>query len=84
MSVEILRRAEKQVEKLPNMVSVAIGKKIREMIVEQDNLQIKKMRGYDSMYRVRVGDYRIIYSNQEDRIEIVAVQHRKDVYRGKF
>jgi mRNA interferase RelE/StbE len=34
-------------------------------------------------YRVRVGDYRIIYSVQESTITIVvvAIGHRKDVYR---
>ncbi|TKB72464.1 MAG: hypothetical protein E8D45_10670 [Nitrospira sp.] len=36
-----------------------------------------------SEYRLRVGDYRILYSIEEDRkrVEIVAVGHRRDVYR---
>jgi len=45
-------------------------------------LQIKKLKGSDSLYRVRVQDYRVIYTleNQELKILIVKIGHRKDVY----
>ena len=44
-----------------------------------------KMQGSDFAYRIRVGDYRVIYEIYEDRviIEIVKVRHRRDVYRKK-
>lgn len=45
-------------------------------------LQIKKMKGVDSLYRVRVQDYRVIYliENQTIKITIIKVGHRKEVY----
>jgi mRNA interferase RelE/StbE len=44
-----------------------------------------KMQGSDCAYRIRVGDYRVIYEVYEDRvvIEVVRVSHRRDIYRKK-
>ena len=42
-----------------------------------------KLSGADSLWRIRVGDYRIVYSIHDDRllVLVVRVAHRKDVYR---
>ncbi len=44
-----------------------------------------KMHGSDCAYRIRIGDYRVIYEIYEQRviIEIVRVSHRREVYRKK-
>ncbi len=44
-----------------------------------------KMQGSDCAYRIRIGDYRVIYEVYEDRvvIEVVRGSHRRDVYRKK-
>ncbi len=43
-----------------------------------------KLSGTERSFRVRVGDYRVVYDIFDDivLIEIVKVGHRKDVYRG--
>jgi mRNA interferase RelE/StbE len=43
----------------------------------------KKLIGSDHAYRVRVGDYRLIYEVFDDSLKvlIIRVRHRKDVYR---
>ncbi len=45
-------------------------------------LQIKKMKGADSLYRVRIQDYRVIYliENQIIKVTIIKIGHRKEVY----
>lgn len=45
-------------------------------------LQIKKMKGADSLYRVRIQDYRIIYliENKIIKVTIIKIGHRKEVY----
>lgn len=44
---------------------------------------VKKLHGGDSTYRIRVGDYRVVFEVFADRLVIVVirVRHRKDVYR---
>lgn len=43
----------------------------------------RKIQGAEYSYRIRVGDYRVIYSvfKRELIIEIIRVRHRRDVYR---
>jgi len=43
----------------------------------------KKLEGSGTAYRVRVGDYRVLYeiSEPEKLVRVMAVGHRRDVYR---
>jgi mRNA interferase RelE/StbE len=45
---------------------------------------VRKLQGAEHTYRIRVGDYRIVYEVYHDsvRIQIIRVRHRRDVYRG--
>ena len=44
---------------------------------------VKKLSGADDLYRIRVGDYRVVYQIRDDRLIVLVVRigHRKDVYR---
>ena len=46
---------------------------------------VKKLEDSDDLWRIRVGDYRIIYSVVDDKllVLVVRVRHRKDAYRSK-
>ncbi len=43
----------------------------------------RKLKGRDDLWRVRVGDYRVVYSIHDGRLEVLVVDlgHRRDVYR---
>ncbi len=80
-----------QIEKLAWDELMAIPERMRERIfaalealeTEPRHARVTKLSGYDDLYRIRVGDYRIIYSI-EDQVKIVLVEkvgHRSDVYR---
>jgi mRNA interferase RelE/StbE len=45
-------------------------------------LQIKKMQGAESLYRVSIQDYRVIYLIEKRKIKVVIIKigHRKEVY----
>lgn len=42
---------------------------------------LKKMQGFRQYYRIRVGDYRIGLKDEGDKIVLMRVLHRKDIYR---
>jgi len=55
---------------------------IEEAASISDILHIKKIEGYDSFYRIKIGDYRLgmeALSNKE--VVLVRFLHRKDIYR---
>ena len=43
----------------------------------------KKLVGSDHTYRIRIGDYRVVYDIHDDKliVLVVRVRHRRDVYR---
>lgn len=43
---------------------------------------IKKLQGYSNLYRLRIGDYRVIYEVWDERIVIDAVLPRGEAYKG--
>ncbi|KAM3099913.1 type II toxin-antitoxin system RelE family toxin [Phormidesmis sp. 146-12] len=47
----------------------------------QDVSNLKKLKGEDNHYRIRIGDYRIGLTADEDIITFVRVLHRKEIYR---
>jgi mRNA interferase RelE/StbE len=42
---------------------------------------VEKLKGYTHTYRVRTGDYRIVYEIVGEEVTVIAVRHRKDIYR---
>ncbi len=42
-----------------------------------------KLSGEDDLYRIRVGDYRILYAVQDDKLLVLVVDigHRREIYR---
>lgn len=42
---------------------------------------IKKLRGYKHYYRIRIGDFRIGLSLENDTVFFVDIDHRKDIYK---
>jgi len=42
---------------------------------------LEKLTGYQTFYRVRIGHYRLGFECIEDKIELLALMHRKEIYR---
>jgi mRNA interferase RelE/StbE len=85
MQVEFLAKFSKDLDKINNKaVKLDILKLIEQLevistISEISNL--KKLTGYKSAYRIRVGDYRIGIFVDKDAIQLARVLHRKDIYK---
>ncbi|MBI5051901.1 MAG: type II toxin-antitoxin system RelE/ParE family toxin [Chloroflexi bacterium] len=47
----------------------------------QEIKNVKKLRGGDKYYRIRVGDYRVGITLENDVVAFIRCLHRKDIYR---
>ena len=81
-SIRIMASAERDMKSLPSGAFRRIGDAILALKSAPRPKTCKRLRGREG-YRIRVGNYRILYLvNDASRIiEVVAVGHRKDVYR---
>jgi mRNA interferase RelE/StbE len=81
--VVLSKTAEKNLSKLPPKI-IAIIIPVLELLGENPRpIGCKKLRGFSDLWRVRVGNYRVIYSI-EDKILLVDIReigHRKDIYK---
>ena len=79
--ITLSKKAEKQLDKLNDKIANPILEAISELADEPRPKGCKKLKGRDS-YRIRIGDYRVIYNifDSELIIDIVTLGHRKDIY----
>jgi mRNA interferase RelE/StbE len=74
-SIEITSDAIKALRKMPRNTAVLIRSKVDALAVDPfaPNNNVKKLKGSDD-YRLRVGDWRVVYSLQSDRLVITVVR----------
>ncbi|MEK7165931.1 MAG: type II toxin-antitoxin system RelE/ParE family toxin [Patescibacteria group bacterium] len=80
MNIVISPKAEKQLRKLPKFDQIAVAQKIRALRVSDIHSE-EKLSGYKDIFRIRVGDYRMVYRKTSQSIYIIVIRHRRDVYR---
>jgi mRNA interferase RelE/StbE len=78
--VEIADEATEKLRSMPKEVRRLIGYRV---FLLQDNLggDVQKLRGSKNEYRLRVGNYRVLFELQGNKIMIYAVGDRKEIYR---
>lgn len=78
--IEIDKRAVKFIAKQPKPQRERLLSAIYKLPETGD---IKQMQGYNGYYRLRVGDYRVIYTVNNDilLVRIIAVGNRGDIYK---
>ena len=82
-SVIIENRAQKEIRKLPHTIRIRIVEAIDGLETDPFPSSSKQLSGVDA-FRLRLGDYRIIYTYKSKilTVIIVRVAHRREVYRG--
>jgi mRNA interferase RelE/StbE len=80
--VEVKPSARKELEGLPDTV---LARAVRKMESLRDNPRpagCKKLKGFRDQWRVRVGDWRIVYIIDDDAklISVTRIAHRREVY----
>lgn len=78
-NIEWKEHALRDLEKLESSIARRILKKVGELSENLFSKDIKKLKGSDD-FRLRVGDYRVIFSIDKNTIQILKVGHRKNIY----
>jgi mRNA interferase RelE/StbE len=80
-TVSLTKRAEKQLDKLPDLVAEPIFKSLSALAYNPRPHGYKKLKGREA-YRIRVGAYRVIYSifDKVLIVEVIDIGHRKEIY----
>jgi len=82
-SVTLKSSVEKDLRTLPKAVLARVMHRIEELKNNPIPRQSAKLTGAERLYRIRVGDYRIIYAVEADAKQVIVycVRHRRQVYR---
>lgn len=82
--IEVSRTAEKQLRRLSRPEQVRLLSAIRGFSSDPRPAGYRKLKGYDDVYRVRVGVFRVIYSIEESIVTVIILKvgHRRDIYRS--
>ncbi len=83
--VEISKGALKQLKKLSPELQERIQVKIDDLAIEPRPNGVKNLKGKENAYRIRLGEYRVIYDIFDDIlvVNVVEVGHRSKVYNDK-
>ncbi|OAV68885.1 Toxin RelG [Bacteroidales bacterium Barb6] len=77
------RKAEKTLNKLPNDYYRLVKKHVSSLEQNPRPFGYCKLFGSDNKYRIRIGDYRVIYSIKDDilTVKVIEIDHRSNIYK---
>jgi mRNA interferase RelE/StbE len=81
--ITFARSAEKELAALPITVVLRVRAAIDALVLNPRPSGCKKLRNARNRWRVRVGDYRVVYTvdDKQHLVDVEAVRHRRFIYR---
>jgi len=82
-TVVLLPAARRQFASLPKSVQERLRPHLDALAVNPHPHGVTKLKGRFEYWRIRVGDYRVVYTIDGDRVvvSVVRIGHRREVYR---
>ena len=82
-AITFARPARKELQALQHDLAGRILAMIEELGREPRPAGCRKLRNSGDLWRIRIGDYRVVYrvDDRERTVDVVIVRHRSDVYR---
>jgi mRNA interferase RelE/StbE len=78
--IEIKEDAKAELKRLPEAVRREIGYRLH-LLQQEFSGDVKKLKGSRNEYRLRVGNYRVLFELVGKRIVVYTLGQRKDIYR---
>ncbi len=81
--VQIERRAQKALDALPRDLRRRIAAKVDALAANPRPPGVRKLEGEEDLYRLRVGDYRVLYAIRDAvlLVLVVRIADRREAYR---
>ncbi len=81
--VQISRTAERQLARLERTTQQRVAAAMQALAQDPRPRGCRKLQGYEDVYRIRVGRYRLLYSVSDNTVVVVILKvgHRRSVYR---
>ena len=82
-TIVFARSARKELQALDPTVARRVLRRIESLATTPRPPGCKKLEGSDNLWRIRIGDWRVIYGVDDGKrvVDISAVRHRRDAYR---
>ena len=82
-SIVFARSARKELEDLPQLLKTRILNRIEKLSANARPEGVRKLVGSEYLWRLRIGDYRVIYGvyDEQKLVDIIHIRHRRDAYR---
>jgi mRNA interferase RelE/StbE len=82
--IEFKPSAVRQFSRLPESIQTRLARRVESLAQNPRPRGVKKLSGGDNLYRIRVGEYRVIYQIQDDVLLVLVVKigARREVYRS--
>ena len=83
-SVELKQSARKELERLPAKLIERIFPRLEGLASEPRPAGCKKLKGGQREWRIRVGDYRVVYTIDDEKllVSVMRIRHRSEVYEA--
>ena len=80
--VTLTSSAEKELNKLSTAMIARIAPRLESLAANPRPPGCRKLKGGDKEWRLRVGDYRVVYTIDDARllVEVTRIRHRREVY----
>jgi len=81
--LEVKESGQRELAELPTRIQRRIVRALEKLAEDPRPSGVHKIRGTEDAYRIRVGDYRVIYEVREKQlvVYVIRMRHRKDAYR---
>jgi mRNA interferase RelE/StbE len=83
-TLTLARSARKELEHLPSSIADRILSRLESLQENPRPHGAIKLQGEKNLWRMRVGDYRVVYSVDDTNkiVDVSVIRHRRDVYRN--
>lgn len=83
--LDVLQSARRELARLPDPARRRIARMLDRLARDPRPGGAKLLAGPERIWRIRIGDYRLLYRIDDDRLAVLVVKvgHRGDVYRGR-